>query len=117
VNFARRGDPNGEGVPAWPVFSDSNHPLRHMGVQSHDARSQAQVTTVGHGLLGIDDEAGQHLLEHRWIRFDDDQRGGEFELQADRFSQQPPQSLQGFPDEFNSSTWSWTVCPRATASN
>ncbi len=24
VNFARHGDPNGEGVPAWPAFSDSN---------------------------------------------------------------------------------------------
>jgi para-nitrobenzyl esterase len=26
VNFAKRGDPNGEGVPAWPAFSDG-HPL------------------------------------------------------------------------------------------
>lgn len=26
VNFAKHGDPNGEGVPAWPAFSDS-HPL------------------------------------------------------------------------------------------
>ena len=24
VNFANRGDPNGEGVPTWPAFSDSN---------------------------------------------------------------------------------------------
>jgi len=24
VNFAKRGDPNGEGVPAWPAFSASN---------------------------------------------------------------------------------------------
>ena len=24
VNFAKRGDPNGEGVPAWPAFSDSS---------------------------------------------------------------------------------------------
>jgi para-nitrobenzyl esterase len=22
TNFAKRGDPNGEGVPAWPAFSD-----------------------------------------------------------------------------------------------
>jgi para-nitrobenzyl esterase len=24
VNFAKRGDPNGEGVPAWPAFSDGS---------------------------------------------------------------------------------------------
>ena len=24
VNFAKHGDPNGKGVPAWPAFSDSN---------------------------------------------------------------------------------------------
>ncbi len=24
VNFAKRGDPNGEGVPAWPAFSNAN---------------------------------------------------------------------------------------------
>ncbi|HEY5040953.1 MAG TPA: carboxylesterase family protein [Verrucomicrobiae bacterium] len=24
VNFAKHGDPNGKGVPTWPVFSDSN---------------------------------------------------------------------------------------------
>jgi len=24
TNFAKRGDPNGEGVPAWPAFSDRN---------------------------------------------------------------------------------------------
>ena len=24
VNFAKRGDPNGEGVPYWPVFSEAN---------------------------------------------------------------------------------------------
>jgi para-nitrobenzyl esterase len=24
TNFAKHGDPNGEGVPAWPAFSDKN---------------------------------------------------------------------------------------------
>jgi para-nitrobenzyl esterase len=24
VNFSKRGDPNGEGLPTWPAFSDRN---------------------------------------------------------------------------------------------
>jgi para-nitrobenzyl esterase len=31
TNFAKRGDPNGEGVPAWPPFSDSNPVVMHLG--------------------------------------------------------------------------------------
>lgn len=29
VNFAKRGDPNGEGVPLWPAFSDANPQVMH----------------------------------------------------------------------------------------
>lgn len=29
VNFAKRGDPNGEGVPQWPAFSDGNPQVMH----------------------------------------------------------------------------------------
>jgi para-nitrobenzyl esterase len=35
VNFAKRGDPNGEGLPAWPVFSDSNPQVMHFNQTSH----------------------------------------------------------------------------------
>lgn len=29
TNFAKRGDPNGEGLPAWPAFSDANPVVMH----------------------------------------------------------------------------------------
>lgn len=29
TNFAKRGDPNGAGVPAWPRFTDDNRPVMH----------------------------------------------------------------------------------------
>ena len=35
VNFAKRGDPNGEGLPVWPVFSDSNPQVMHFNQTSH----------------------------------------------------------------------------------
>ena len=35
VDFARRGDPNGEGVPAWPAFSDSNPVVMYFGQTPH----------------------------------------------------------------------------------
>ncbi len=31
TNFAKRGDPNGEGVPAWPAFSDANAVVMYLG--------------------------------------------------------------------------------------
>ncbi len=31
TNFAKRGDPNGEGLPAWPAFSDANPVVMHLG--------------------------------------------------------------------------------------
>jgi para-nitrobenzyl esterase len=30
TNFAKRGDPNGEGVPTWPAFSDENPVVMHL---------------------------------------------------------------------------------------
>lgn len=36
TNFAKRGDPNGEGLPAWPAFSDKNPMVMHFrGGASH----------------------------------------------------------------------------------
>jgi para-nitrobenzyl esterase len=35
VNFAKRGDPNGEGVPAWPAFSDSNPQVMYFNQVPH----------------------------------------------------------------------------------
>ncbi|MGA2748002.1 MAG: carboxylesterase family protein [Verrucomicrobiota bacterium] len=35
VNFARHGDPNGEGLPAWPAFSDSNPQVMYFNQSPH----------------------------------------------------------------------------------
>ena len=35
VNFARHGDPNGEGVPAWPAFSARNPQVMHFNQTPH----------------------------------------------------------------------------------
>jgi para-nitrobenzyl esterase len=35
VNFAKHGDPNGEGVPAWPAFSDANPVVMCFGQTPH----------------------------------------------------------------------------------
>ena len=35
VNFAKRGDPNGEGVPEWPAFSDSNPQVMYFNQTPH----------------------------------------------------------------------------------
>ena len=35
VNFAKRGDPNGDGVPAWPAFSDANPAVMCFGPTPH----------------------------------------------------------------------------------
>jgi para-nitrobenzyl esterase len=35
TNFAKRGDPNGEGVPAWPAFSDSNPVVMYFAQTPH----------------------------------------------------------------------------------
>ncbi|MDR3703305.1 MAG: carboxylesterase family protein [Candidatus Sulfopaludibacter sp.] len=35
TNFAKRGDPNGEGVPRWPVFSDANPTLMYFAQTPH----------------------------------------------------------------------------------
>jgi para-nitrobenzyl esterase len=35
VNFAKHGDPNGEGVPAWPAFSNSNPVVMYFNQTPH----------------------------------------------------------------------------------
>jgi para-nitrobenzyl esterase len=35
TNFAKRGDPNGDGVPAWPAFSDQNPVVMYFGGAPH----------------------------------------------------------------------------------
>jgi para-nitrobenzyl esterase len=31
TNFAKRGDPNGEGLPAWPAFGDRSPAVMYLG--------------------------------------------------------------------------------------
>jgi para-nitrobenzyl esterase len=31
TNFAKRADPNGTGLPAWPAFSDANRVVMYLG--------------------------------------------------------------------------------------
>jgi len=35
TNFAKRGNPNGEGVPEWPAFSDANPVVMYFGQTPH----------------------------------------------------------------------------------
>jgi len=35
VNFAKHGDPNGDGVPAWPAFSDRNPQVMYFNQTPH----------------------------------------------------------------------------------
>jgi para-nitrobenzyl esterase len=31
VNFAKTGDPNGEGLPVWPAFNENNPQIIELG--------------------------------------------------------------------------------------
>jgi para-nitrobenzyl esterase len=35
INFAKHGDPNGEGLPSWPAFSDSNPQVMYFSQTPH----------------------------------------------------------------------------------
>ena len=35
INFARYGDPNGEGVPEWPAFSEDDPEVMYFGPTLH----------------------------------------------------------------------------------
>jgi len=35
TNFAKYGDPNGEGVPSWPAFSVENPEVMYLGPTPH----------------------------------------------------------------------------------
>ena len=43
TNFAKRGDPNGPGVPAWPEFTASNRPVMYF----HDTATVGPVPSAG----------------------------------------------------------------------
>ena len=53
TNFAKHGDPNGEGVPAWPAFSDANPVVMYFSQTPHTARfhagSSTSSTPISHG--------------------------------------------------------------------
>jgi para-nitrobenzyl esterase len=31
TNFARKGDPNGSGLPQWPAYNPNSHSTMHLG--------------------------------------------------------------------------------------
>ncbi len=35
TNFAKRGDPNGEGLPKWPAYSPDQYSVMHIGPETH----------------------------------------------------------------------------------
>ena len=35
VNFAKTGDPNGPGTPAWPIYDDESRPVMLFGVDGN----------------------------------------------------------------------------------
>ncbi len=35
TNFAKYGDPNGEGLPVWPAFSDDGPEVMYLGPEPH----------------------------------------------------------------------------------
>jgi para-nitrobenzyl esterase len=48
INFAKTGDPNGEGVPAWPTYDATNRATMRLGVESYveNAPFQAEYEAV-----------------------------------------------------------------------
>ncbi len=56
TNFAKYGDPNGEGVPEWPAFSDENPDVMYLGPSAY--------------LGSVPDEASLYVLDNyfEWRR-------------------------------------------------
>ncbi len=57
TNFAKRGDPKGKGVPAWPAFSDANPVVMYFAGTAHtgpipsEGRCECWMSTSPRGVV------------------------------------------------------------------
>jgi para-nitrobenzyl esterase len=60
VNFAKTGDPNGPGLPAWPVFTESSQMVMHLDAKSNarPVPNMAQIKAMDAYFAWRREEAG-----------------------------------------------------------